>query len=124
MNQIVTGPNGLKAPQSYWDASRKMIESIAGGCGPGGVGDWLIPDTNWGLSIRPACEIHDWMYYEGETQEEKDMADLIFLDNMLTLVKNGTWFLKIPRDHRAFVYYEAVKYGGDHTYWKGKEKIT
>ena len=121
MFQMIRGLNGLRAPQSYWDASREMIESVAGGCGPGGVGDWMVPDTNFGLSMKPACEIHDWMYYEGQTQEGKEIADIVFLLNMLKLVKKGTRFLRIPRDHRAFVYYEAVKYGGNSAYWKGKE---
>ena len=58
----------LLAPDSYINASQEEIENKTGGCGPGDIGDWFVPDTMYGESVFLACQIHDWMYGEGKTQ--------------------------------------------------------
>lgn len=44
----------LFAPPTYWTTPGDEIDVVAGGCGPGGAGDRLVPDTVWFLSIREA----------------------------------------------------------------------
>jgi hypothetical protein len=112
----------LWAPKSYWTASRDAIESVTGGCGPGGIGDHLVPDTIYGLSVRPACEIHDWMYFVGETLENKIQADRVFLNNMVRLIDAGAGcgVLKHMRRLRARTYYLAVKHFGGPFFWADK----
>jgi len=45
----------LHAIEAFWRATKEEIDSCAGGCGPGKVGDWIVPDTVWGgLSIKRA----------------------------------------------------------------------
>ena len=51
-----------------------LIYDIANGCGDGWR-DRIVPDTMYGLSIRPACQIHDWDYHHGSAIEHKDEAD-------------------------------------------------
>lgn len=101
-----------------------MVEDIAGGCGPGGLGDYLVPDTLWGLSVRPACSIHDWLYHWGLTLKDKDSADRVFLNNMIRLIRSHTrWgWLKKLRLRRAKTYYHMVHTFGGPAFWKGKNK--
>ena len=116
----------LKAPSSFWRASREEGDSVVGGCGPGYWGDFLVPDRIWWLSIERACRIHDWMYALGETREDKIEADLYFLFNMLELIRAGTRsrILRYLRDRTAFTYYQAVSYGGDEFFNLSEEQST
>lgn len=83
------------------------------GCGSG----WnqpLVPDTIYGLSIRPACCPHDFRYELGGTQEDKDIADRELLDNILSIINNHKkWYYPhwMAR-HRAMTYYDAVVRAG------------
>lgn len=113
----------LWAPWGYWDAPKEAIDAITGGCGPGGFGDYLVPDTVYFLSIFYACRIHDFMYHFGETEAEKRLADSVFLNNMLRIVHAKTkWnWLKKLRARRCRIYYEMVRDYGGPVYWDGKE---
>ena len=110
-------------PCRYHDAPNEMVAKYTGGCGPGGKGDFLVPDTIFGLNIKPSCSIHDWMYHWGQTTGDKDLADIIFLENMLRQIESASWFFKFLRRHRAVDYYGAVKDLGRKAFWKGKETL-
>ena len=101
----------LLAPQSYWDASEEELDKYTGGCGPGKLGDWFVPDTMLGESVFLACQIHDWMYHIGITAEDKKWSDLLFLLNMTILVDDGD-SLDFIRLRTVMTYYEAVSFGG------------
>jgi hypothetical protein len=109
-------------PCSFHFATQEMRDDIAGGCGPGGTGDLIVPDTLWGISVKPACAIHDWMYAFGLSAKDKALADRIFLNNMVRLIKarNSWGFLENLRLRRARTYYLAVKYFGGPSFWRGK----
>jgi hypothetical protein len=116
----------LYAPKEYWNAidAKTDISSIINGCG---TTDWkgeLIPESLLGLSITPACNIHDWMYYYGETYQDKEEADRVFLNNMVRIINNDSdnVFLKKARLAEAKVYYEAVKNFGGHAFWENKNQ--
>ncbi len=100
----------LTAPRSYWEMPESERNLIASGCGPGRIGDYLVPDTVLGLSIRPACHIHDWMYHFGRSYDDKRLADKLFLDNMAAIVRAKTRnrLLRSIRLRRIKCYYEAV----------------
>lgn len=115
----------LFAPPSYWSLAPEQLKALigTGGCGPGSSwGDFLVPDTMWGLNVKPACTIHDYMYRVGESVEEKDEADRVFLNNLLRLIAAaGGWgILRAMRRRRAMTYYQAVKHFGGPAFWKGK----
>lgn len=116
----------LFAPESYWNLTDEAKKELTeGGCGPGGFGDWLVPDTVYGLSIRKACQIHDACYALGETIKDKKSADRTFLNNMLRIIYSGTkwWILRKLRIRRAYTYYKAVKLFGGHAFWHNKNSI-
>jgi len=106
---------GLSAPNSFLASDEATLAMITGGCGPGKFGDALVPDTMYGLSIKLACAIHDYEYYIGKTNEDKRIADLNFLGNMMIIInkKTSTPWMKLLRYHRAMTYYTAVAEGGD-----------
>lgn len=112
----------LFAPRSYWSAPPDVVDAVTAGCGPGGFGDWLVPDTLWGLSIRPACRIHDWMYHVGATIEDKDEADRTLMNNMIRIIRARTNFvlLGLLRMRRARTYYFFVKEFGGPAFWNRK----
>jgi hypothetical protein len=107
----------LIAPTSYWLASEDEIKEHTGGCGPGKFGDHLVPDTAYGESIFLACQIHDWMYFVGLSLEDKRMADLCFLINMVLIVDDGDW-LDDARLYRCMTYYIAVARAGKSAFGK------
>lgn len=112
-------PVPLEADESFWNATTEEIDAATGGCGPGWLGDWFVPDTTWGLSIKPACQIHDWDY-RPNSKVAKKAADNRFYENMQRIVIVCTKYnwLKNMRLRRVKLYYIAVKYGGDSAYAK------
>lgn len=117
----------LLVPVSFILASPEEIDAKTGGCGPGSIGDWFVPDTMYGESVYLACRIHDWMYGEGETLEDKRIADRVFLWNMVVLIQESPDTGEIEGDpidkvrlRRVMTYFEAVSYGGDDAFKKGE----
>ena len=110
-------PVPLYAPLEFWTATKEEIDEVAYGCGPGRLGDYLIPDRVWGLSILRACRIHDYSYH---IKTAKTVADVVFYENMQRIVIACTkWrWLKSLRLRRVKIYYLAVKYCGDSAYAK------
>ena len=91
------------------------------GCGPGGVGDWLVPDTMWGLSVKPACQQHDhdYRFGSGSSKEHRKQCDTRMRLNMLIIVdaKSKTKTFKALRHVRVNAYYFWVRFGGGGSYW-------
>ena len=112
----------LFAPASYVNALPEVRLQMVNGCGPGGWLTDLVPDTIYGLDISAACNIHDWMYAEGETIEDKQLADRVFLNNLVRIINHETrWaWLRWLRRRRALKYYLAVKNFGGPFFWTDK----
>ena len=111
---------GLKAPDSFWATDEATLAMLTGGCGPGKYGDYLVPDTMYGLSIKSACVVHDYEYAVGKTSDDKRKADLHFLENLLFIVnRDSRWKIaKWLRGYRVMSYYLAVANGGDSSFGK------
>jgi len=64
------------------------------------------------------------MYAIGQTLEDKEIADRVFLNNMLRLIETRTCcgLLKRLRGQRASLYFNAVHVFGGPAYWAGKNK--
>jgi hypothetical protein len=122
----------LFAPPSFWDLPEAFRSTVMTACGAGkGIGNWVIPDKIFGLRITEACKIHDYMYAQGATIEEKEQADRVFLNNMLRLIEADYHKSRIPiwrgilaslRRHAAITYYNAVHDFGGPAFWKGKNE--
>lgn len=118
--QLVSGVR-LYAPEEYWlltDEDKKAM-----GCGPGKWGDYLVPDTMYGLNVQPSCSIHDTCYALGKTDEDKIIADVMMLMNNLAIIQAKSWpLIRAARCYRAMSYFLAVSEGGEKAFWKGKTK--
>jgi hypothetical protein len=114
----------LYAPVEYWLLNPEEKSRICNGAGPKGYG-WLVPDTLYGLSIKSAADIHDYMYYVGTTLQDKQEADRVFLNNMLRIIEANTSFKPLAwlRTHRAYKYYWAVERFGGPAFWNDKNPL-
>ena len=101
-------------------------EFISNGCNGAGSGwnEKLVPDTIYGVNIRPAACIHDYAYLVGKTIEDKQHADREFLNNLLRLIEaNNKWYYPtMLARRRALKYYESVVAFGGTAFWDGKKK--
>lgn len=110
----------LFVPQAYLEATPEIRAAVCNGCGAGGWRFDIIPDNLYGLDISEACNIHDWMYTVGETEEDKRTADRVFLENMYQLINDGAWVLRAIRRRAAKGYFESVSHFGAAAFWQGK----
>ena len=111
----------LLASDGFWGLSEEERNRKYFGCGPGKFGDRIVPDTIWGLSILLPCQIHDYDYEHGETEEDKRDADCRFFHNCVILIENEPRNIySVLRMQRAENYYEMVMVGGHAAFWKGK----
>jgi len=78
-----------------YDTIRFHLES----CGPGEMGDYLVPDMN----VSWACEQHDACYAAGGTSDDRARCDQQFYNDMIAL---GTHYTL------ATAYYLAVRAAG------------
>ena len=112
----------LFAPDSFVEAPDWQRKQVCNGCGPGGWKFDLVPDTIYGLDVSAACDIHDWMFTVGETNEDFDEANRVFKYNLLRIIYFYTdnRVVRWLRRRRALKYYYAVKEFGGPYFWKGK----
>jgi hypothetical protein len=110
----------LFAPPEYWRLPES--ERLRMGCGPGYMGDLIVPDTFYGLSVKPACGIHDFMYKIGRVEADREIADRVLLNNCVRIVIAGTSgrLLLRLRLRRARTYWWFVAEFGGPAFWNGK----
>ena len=110
----------LYAPESYWSATPTERSEVCNGCGTAGWKGKLVPNTMWGLNIRKACDIHDWMYHFGVTEADRYEADKAFLNNLIRIINSQGGWLAPLRRYRATTYYNAVHQFGGAAFWDNK----
>lgn len=112
----------LVSPIEYTQLTPEAKEEICNGCGAkGGI---PVPNTMYLLSIKEACQIHDFMYHSSMTTEDKVTSDLVFKHNLIAIIEEETWFYFVEklRKVRAEEYYLVVALWGDGAYWT-KDKL-
>ena len=117
----LSGPSWALDPNKHISEILSQIKS-SGGCGPGKIGDYLVPDTIWGLNIKPACYIHDCRYsiieaINGTHETKRNMkysADKELFDNIDKIIYlKSNWIMRLIRRRVALVYFDAVDFGGE-----------
>jgi len=104
----------LDVPKEFHTMDEPTLLMLMGGCGPGKFGDYFVPDTVYGMSIKAACAVHDLEYSIGK---DKVKADDRFLVNMRKIVDRSRFYLlKLLRQRRVLKYYWAVHVGGDSSF--------
>lgn len=118
----------LSAPAGFTETPPALIAANCNGCGAKGAKIDFVPDTIYGVDIAPACLIHDWGYFIGRTEEDKNIEDVRFHDNLKLLVDLATlrgWrrWVKWLMLRRAAKYFWGVKEYGDEAFWEGKQTL-
>lgn len=113
----------LYAPKEWWEALPTLREEHCNGCGSElDLTGKLVPNTLYGLNVRVACCVHDWMYIKGETQGDRLFADAVFLLNMTVIIlAKGGWLCAL-RLLRASKYFAAVAWKGGDSFFHEKEE--
>jgi len=109
----------LIAPESFRRANRRVRARYCNGCGGAGSWtSWAVPNQIDGICVRPACNVHDWMYGHGKRKRDKFKADMVFLRNLLTLCHTTKCSTPrfVWRGLRCFVYFAAVTLFGSRYY--------
>ena len=112
----------LYAPNEYHEASYKERDKFCNGCGAeGGV---KVPDKMWGLNIKEACNIHDWMTAKGKTLMDFLFAAGMFILNLTLIIWSGSAnkFMLSLRLLRATKYFIAVVVFGVNHFFKDKKR--
>ena len=93
----------LSLPAGYTDRD-------CDGCGTG-WNEPIVPDTIYGLSVKPACCVHDWEFMQGGLYSDFEAANWRFFQNLLALINSvkAWWYPKALARRRALLYYEAVE---------------
>ena len=112
----------LFADPECWEFKKKYPDEFSSyGCGPGGLGDFVVPDTVYFLSVRDACRIHDWGYRHAPeaSDEDRKRHDRILSNNMLRIVnaKTKSKILRKLLYRRCKTYYQMVRAFGGPAYW-------
>jgi len=109
----------LAAPKSFWEASDELRKELTGGCGPGKVGDYFVPDKMYCLSMKAACVIHDWCFTAWNNKPGFNLANNLFKNNMVRINNQhkGNEFIKRLRLKRIKKYYLAVHYFGESAFY-------
>ena len=72
-------PKGCKKSAAYLASN---------GCGADGALFDLVPDNFLGVDISEPCKIHDYCYFIGGTEKDRELADRMFRSNLRTCVLN------------------------------------
>ncbi len=110
----------LYAPASFKAAEPMDILKVVNGCGAEGAKFDFVPDSILWVYIGYACIIHDWMYYKGLTDEDKQEADRVFGYNGQRIISKATGWLRKTRRVIMWTYTAAVKTMGGEAFWAGK----
>ena len=109
----------LFEPEGYKALSAVEKSRLCNGCGAkGSISGLFTPSTLYGLSIHESCLIHDYEYFFGVDDADKQAADRTFLNNMNRQIDGSSkkWLIWL-RKRRALKYYFAVKWFGGSAFW-------
>jgi len=115
---------GLIVDPAFYDLSPLDKATICNGMGPklellGVKVPNLVPNRFYGLDVSICGDIHDYGYYVGGTEKDRERVDSEFYANMVTVIKaaNGgipvfSSFIEGRRIKLAYIYWEAVSHFG------------
>lgn len=112
----------IEVPASFKNATIKDLLDVCNGCGAKGSRFRPPPRILFTL-VEPACQVHDWMWQEGNIFEDKQEADRTFQNNMNRLFARDAHKWYTPTLLQSFIglfYYAGVVFFGGPAFWHGK----
>ena len=112
----------LYAPDSYWQASPAERSELSSSKAVQQLKSPIVNSTLWGLPIDRCDDIHNWMYFNGTCEEDKQVADRAYLNNMVRTINHAThWgLLRKLRYWDAKRNFDAVNFFGGELFWQEK----
>jgi hypothetical protein len=113
----LTGPDDCQGSR----VSKQGYTPTFNGCGPAGVGGYVVPDQWDDYVLTPACDNHDRCY--GTCGSSKDTCDMNFLNDMRNICQAdfGPWNPNRYDCYSAsWIYYQAVHQFGGGPYADGQ----
>ena len=92
----------------YSDLTQEQIVKITNGCGS--KGGWINPPN---FIFKASCVIHDFYYWRGCEESDRQLADNSFYSYMRKDIKEAKWFMKPYYHQWALAYYLAVRLFGE-----------
>lgn len=74
----------------YRDLTKEQKKAICNGCG--GKSGIVNPP---GVSVNAPCNHHDFLYWRGCTEEDRESADNEFYELMKLDIESAKWYLKL-----------------------------
>lgn len=101
-------PVTLEVPADRAEASPETLQHIETGCGPSFLTRAGL-NVFMNVSLVEACNIHDWQYTWGHSEDERKQADDLMLRNMHRIVHSKRDIWHPFRLAWADSYYVAVR---------------
>lgn len=106
------------SPLRYSDLSTQDKINICNGCGT--KGGWFNPPE---FLFHASCNQHDFYYWRGGTEADRERADEEFYRFMKQDASEGKWYQRPFMYAMAFVYYKAVRISGKKYFEYGEMKV-
>ena len=90
----------------YEDLNEEQRSFISNGCGP--KGSFKVPD----LLFKDACDVHDFYYWRGNTEEWRLKGDKVMLFIMRHNANKAVWWKRPFYHTMALVYFWQVRHKG------------
>ena len=111
----------MRTVKGYYTLTEHQKSIIFNGIGQKGKWyNFLIPERIIFLDLTEVWNIHDFAYFRGKHLEDRMLADLDMLYNMLELIDDSTWILRYPRKQIAHIYYFMVDKHGHEAFFSNK----
>lgn len=113
--QVSPGVDGLLSTYAYKQLSPQEKSKICNGAGAARQTiSIFIPNTLWGLDCEECFNIHDYDYWDGVTESEREHRDNRLEKNLHIRINKAAYLLRFVRKRRAAKYlYFVRKYGGE-----------
>lgn len=92
----------------YKSLTKRQRKFICNGCG--GKGGFVNPPE---FLFHASCNHHDFLYWRGGTEEDRENADNAFYDFMKKDIAEAKWYKRTYYSVLAFTYFKAVRKFGE-----------
>jgi hypothetical protein len=92
-------------------------------CGPGKLGDRLVPDAPLGLELHTCCAAHDRAYENPGLRSRAD-CDFEFFDDMIDVVREHAGLKRTLFTRIVIWYFTGVRMFGWFAWWRCRKRET
>ena len=98
----------------YRELTEEQKKFVCNGCG--GKSGFINPPE---FLFNASCNHHDFLYWRGCTEADREVADKQFYEMMLKDIAEAKWYLKPHYHIWAYTYYKSVRLIGKKFFYYG-----